>query len=113
MVVLLVEEVGVGLLAAGSILAASQVADRTGDASPVLILLAAIMAGACAMVVTVGPAWPLPVVAVIFTCLGVVVGHPTLSFAHDAFGGYAAGFIALAVAALLGGALAFKARRCP
>ncbi|QQP93265.1 MFS transporter (plasmid) [Skermanella sp. TT6] len=162
MVVLLVEEVGIGLLAAGSILAASQVAgvlgrilwgavaDRTGDASLVLILLAAIMAGACAMVVTIGPAWPISLVTAIFailgltaagwngvflaevakrshfaqigattgavmffTFLGVVVGPPTLSFAHDAFGGYAAGFIALAVAALLGGALAFMARRCP
>lgn len=160
MVVLLVEEVGTGLVAAGSILAVSQVAgvvgrllwggaaDRVGDANLILIFLAAIMAAACAAVVAIGPDWPLPAVTAVFailglsaagwngvflaevakrshvsqigattgavmffTFLGVVVGPPTLSFAHDAFGGYAASFSVLALAASVGGILALFARR--
>jgi MFS family permease len=159
MVVLLVEELGVGLVTAGLILAISQVAgvlgrliwgavaDRVGEGTIVLAGLAAVMALANVGIALAASGLPLVVVgglfavlgltaagwngvflaevanrspaseiaattggAMFFTFMGVVVGPASLSLAHGIFGGYALSFLALALAALVGGGLALLAR---
>ncbi|TFF27317.1 MFS transporter [Jiella endophytica] len=83
LVVLLVEDLDVGLVEAGVILAAVQVmgalgrivwglvADRIGSGSLVLVLLAALMAAGSAAVALIGSAAPLPIVVAIFMLLGL------------------------------------------
>ena len=83
LVVLLVEELGFDLVAAGAILAAVQVigalgrivwgivADRARNGLAVLLGLALLMAAASAAVIGLSPAWPKILVVAVFQLLGV------------------------------------------
>ncbi|MGR3461801.1 MAG: MFS transporter, partial [Roseovarius sp.] len=83
MVVLLVDELGFGLVEAGVVLAMVQVmgvigrplwgvvADRVRDGLGVLVVLAAVMALTCGMVVLVSPAWPGTAVVALFMLFGL------------------------------------------
>ncbi|HEY0525583.1 MAG TPA: MFS transporter [Stellaceae bacterium] len=83
LVVLLVQEVGLDLVAAGMILAAVQIAgavgrllwgwiaDRIGDGLAVLLGLAVVMAGGSAAVIAFSPSWPLPAIGLVFVVLGL------------------------------------------
>lgn len=83
MVVLLVDELGFGLVEAGMLLACVQVmgvvgrplwgmvADRVGDGLGVLAGLAAVMSATCLMVVFVTPQWPTAAVAGLFMLFGI------------------------------------------
>ncbi len=82
LVVILVEEAGLGLVMAGTVLAAAQVAGAVGrvlwgvvadqlqDGLLVLLGLAALMAAGSAAVTWLSPAWPVPLLAAAFMLLG-------------------------------------------
>ena len=81
-VVLFVEEIGIGLIEAGLVLMASQVAgvggrvfwgwiaDLTQDCFTVLAVLAAVLLVACVLTLALSPAWPLLASCVLFFVLG-------------------------------------------
>jgi predicted MFS family arabinose efflux permease len=81
-VVLFVEEIGFGLVAAGLVLAASQVggvagrvfwgwlADRLRDCNLALTILTLVMTLACALVIPVSAAWPMILIYALFFILG-------------------------------------------
>ncbi|WP_119165844.1 MFS transporter [Algihabitans albus] len=83
LVVFLVEEVGLGLVAAGALLAATQaagfsgrliwgwLADRLGDGNGVMLGLAAVMLLAALATTLVTPSWPLVAVSALFLVFGV------------------------------------------
>jgi predicted MFS family arabinose efflux permease len=83
LVVLLVEELGFDLVAAGAILAAVQVvgalgrilsgvlADRIRNGLAVLLGLALLMAAASAAVIAISPAWPGFLIVAVFQVLGI------------------------------------------
>ncbi len=81
-VVMLVEEGGYSLVAAGFMLSLVQGAgvagrilwgwagDRTGDSLRVLIMMSAIAVGCCVLTAFLSPAWPVPVLAALFIVFG-------------------------------------------
>jgi predicted MFS family arabinose efflux permease len=82
LVVFLVEEAGMGLVAAGALLAATQaagfggrlvwgaLADRLGDGNGVMLGLAAGMGAAALVATLVGPGWPMPALYALFLVFG-------------------------------------------